>query len=106
MSIIKKFVPQEGICRVKFKLPKSIVSNAKRVAIVGDFNLWQTDKNLMKRDKNGHFTARIDLPMGKVYQFRYLIDEYVWDNEWDADGLISTPYEETYNSLINCNVGE
>lgn len=102
MSIIKKFLPEKGICRVKFTLLNSVVKDATRIAIVGDFNLWQSDKNLMKRGKDGHFTARIDLPTGKVYQFRYLIDKYVWENEWEADGLVSTPYEETYNSVINC----
>jgi 1,4-alpha-glucan branching enzyme len=106
MSIIKKFFPEKEVCRVKFKLTKTSSNNADRIAIVGDFNLWQTDKKLMKKDAKGNFTAQIDLPMNKIYQFRYLIDTYTWENDWDADGLISTPYEETYNSLINCNVGE
>lgn len=106
VSIIKKFIHEKGVCRVKFKMLKPVVNNANMVAIVGDFNLWQTDKNLMEKDENGHFTATIDLPTGKNYQFRYLIDKYTWGNEWKADGLVSTPYEETYNSVINCNVGK
>ena len=102
MSIIKKFVPKKGICRVKFRLPDSIVDHPKSVAIVGDFNLWQPGKNMMHKDKNEIFTAKIDLPIGEVYEFRYLIDKYIWENEWEADGLVKTPYEEVYNSVINC----
>lgn len=106
MSIMKKNMPEEGVCRVKFRLSKSIINNANMVAIVGDFNSWQSDKNLMRKDKNGHFTAQIDLPVGKIYEFRYLIDKYTWENEWESDGLALTPYEETYNSLINCIVSK
>lgn len=102
MSIIKKFVPEKGICRVKFRLPDSIVDHPKCVAIVGDFNLWQSDKNMMHKDNNGIFTTKIDFPIGKVYHFRYLIDKYIWENEWEADGLVATPYEDLYNSVINC----
>jgi len=106
MSISKKFLPKKNICRVKFTLHNSVVGDAEQIAIVGVFNFWQSDKNLMKRDTKGNFTAQIDLPMNKIYQFRYLIDKYFWDNEWEADGLVSTPFEETYNSLINCNLGK
>ena len=106
MGIKKEFIPEKGICRVRFTLHESILNHANRVAIVGDFNSWQTGKHLMRKNKDGHFTAKIELPIGKVYQFRYLIDKYTWDNEWDADGLVNTPYEEAYNSVINCKEGE
>lgn len=106
MSFVKKFLQKKGVCRVSFTLPESLANNADRVAIVGDFNKWHPYKNLMKKDKNGKFVATIELPIGKEYQFRYLIDFDRWENEWDADGLIKTPFEGIYNSAINCFEGE
>ena len=102
MSIQKRFLPEKGVCRVRFSLPESIVDHAKKVAVVGDFNDWNPEKNLMKKAKNGRFECFIELPLGRDYQFRYLIDKYNWESEWDADALATTPFEETYNSVIHC----
>jgi hypothetical protein len=60
----------------------------------------------MKKDKSGNFKATIDFSLGRDYHFRYLIDHHRWENEWKADGLAKTPYEETYNSVIKCDVNE
>lgn len=106
MSIEKKYFPKKGFCRVSFRLPDSITDHAERVAIVGDFNSWQPEQNLMKKDKQGKFKCAIDLPSGKNYEFRYLIDSCRWESEWEADGLAKTPYEETYNSVIRCDEAE
>jgi len=103
MSIQKKFNVKHGVCRVVFTLPKTVVDHAQQVAVVGDFNNWQQDKNLMKKNKSGTFQCSLDLPIGKDYQFRYLIDKYTWESDWDADALAETPYEETYNSVIHCS---
>ena len=106
MSFSKKFLPEKGVCRVSFTLPDSVAIHAERVAIVGDFNKWNPYKNIMKKDKNGKFKATIELPIGKEYEFRYLIDFDRWENEWGADGLVKTPFEGIYNSAINCYEGE
>ena len=103
MSIEKKFFPKQGFCRVKFRLPDAIANQAKKVAVVGDFNSWHPEHNLMKKDKQGKFNCVIDLPLGKKYEFRYLIDSYQWESDWETDGLANTPYEETYNSVIRCD---
>ena len=106
MGFTKKFIPEKGICKVSFTLPESIAHLADRVAIVGDFNKWHPYKNMMKKDKNGKFKATIELPIGKEYEFRYLIDFDRWENEWDADGLVKTPFEGVYNSAIDCCEGK
>jgi len=51
--------------------------NAKNVALVGDFNGWDTVKNLLKRENNGIWV--IDLPMSKgSYAYLFLIDGTEW----------------------------
>jgi len=106
MSITKTFLPDKGICKVVFTLPEFDANHAYKVAIVGDFNSWNPDKNLMKKGKNGIFKGAIELPLGKVYQFRYLIDNNQWVNEWDADAYSPAPFGNQYNMILSCVVPE
>ncbi len=103
MSIQKRFLTDKGVCRVTFSLPKSIVEHANKIAVVGDFNGWCAEKNLMKKTKSGKFESAVDLPLGKHYQFRYLIDDDKWESDMEADGLSETPYKETFNSVVKCD---
>jgi len=42
----------------------------------------------------------LDLETGKEYQFRYLLDDDRWENDWDADAY--TPNEiGTENSVVS-----
>ena len=104
MSIKKTFFPEKGVCRVIFSLPNSLVDHVKKVAIVGDFNDWHPERHPMKKTGNGKFTFTLELPLGKDYQFRYLIDSYRWESDKDADALAPTPYEDVYNSVIKCTL--
>jgi 1,4-alpha-glucan branching enzyme len=104
MSIRKTFYPEKGVCRVIFTLPESLKDHAKKVSIVGDFNDWHPDKHPMKKKEDGTFEFTLELPVGKDYQFRYLIDSYKWDSDKEADALVPTPFEDVYNSVINCNM--
>jgi 1,4-alpha-glucan branching enzyme len=66
-------------------LPKAVVPDVKSVYIVGDFNNWNISENSMKMLENGDYIIKLDLETGKEYQFRYLIDESKWENDWHAD---------------------
>ncbi len=104
MSIKKTFFPEKGVCRVIFTLPENLIDHIKKASLVGDFNDWDPDKHPMKKLKNGNFGFTLELPLGKDYQFRYFIDSYKWETDKDADALVPTPYEEVFNSVINCRL--
>ncbi|MEI6060632.1 MAG: isoamylase early set domain-containing protein [Bacteroidota bacterium] len=104
MSIQKTILPKKGVCKVNFVLPEAIINHAKKVAIVGDFNDWHPGKHLMRKNKNGEFARTLELPLGKRYQFRYLIDSSKWESDWDADDLAKAPFAETYNSVVDCQI--
>jgi hypothetical protein len=53
--------------------------------VVGDFNDWSHDAHPMERDGD-QFIARIPLPPGRSYRYRYLLDGARWENDWSADG--------------------
>ncbi len=100
MSITKKFVKNNTVCKVTFKLPKALAKSAKSVHIVGEFNNWSMFENPMKANKDGSYTTTIDLESGKEYQFRYLIDETRWENELQADKSVPTIYGDSENSVL------
>ena len=100
MSLKKQLLKSQRICRVTFKLPKEAVNSARKVNLVGEFNNWNTLATPMKRQKNGAFSISLDLERGKEYQFRYLIDEETWENDWEADKYIPTPFGGSENSVL------
>jgi hypothetical protein len=56
------------------------LDDARQVAVVGDFNGWETDKNLLT--KTGDNTWKIDLPIAKgSYQYLFLVDGARWKND-------------------------
>jgi len=91
-GIKKEYLEDRNICRVTFRLPRIAAPDAKTVCIVGDFNKWDTHVNPMKKQKNGDYIVTIDLEPGREYQFRYLIDETTWENDWNADRYEPSPY--------------
>ncbi len=99
-GIKKEYLKSKNVCRTTFKLPKTAVSDAGRVCVVGDFNDWNSSANPMKKSKNGDYTARLDLERGREYQFRYLIDESKWENDWNADRYVQNPFGNGENSVV------
>ena len=85
MSIKKQYLKSEPICKITFKVTKEQAPNAETVKILGDFNGWDKNVESMSRLKSGDFTQTLKFELGKEYQFRYLINGNIWENEQDAD---------------------
>lgn len=102
MSIKKKYLNDyyNRKCRVIFILPKRIGKNAKKAHVVGEFNNWSYLATPMKKLKNGTFVVTIELPIGREYQFRYLLDNQVWINDLDADRFVPTPFGDSENCVL------
>ena len=92
MSLTKRYLKTKPVCKVTFRLSSELAERAKSAAVVGEFNGWSGRKNPMKKLKDGGFTATIELPPGESYQFRYLLDGRVWENDADADGYVRTAF--------------
>jgi DNA-directed RNA polymerase omega subunit len=99
-GIKKEYLRTRNVCKVTFRLPKIAATDAKSVYIVGDFNDWNIYANPMKKQKNGNYTITLELEPGSEYQFRYLIDESRWENDWNADKYVKSPYGNSDNSVI------
>ncbi len=97
-GIEKEFL--DDICRVTFRLPESATLDADSVCVVGDFNDWNRSSNPMEKTGNGDYAVCLDLERGKEYQFRYLIDESKWENDWNADRYVQSPFGNGDNSVV------
>lgn len=99
-GIKKQYFKTKPLCRVSFFLPGIAAPAAANVCIVGDFNNWSITEHPMKRLKSGDFTISLDLEPGREYQFRYLIDECRWENDWKADKYVASCYGDCENSVV------
>jgi CheY-like chemotaxis protein len=99
-EVEKKFLETKKASRITFRLPKVAAPDAKSVCIVGDFNNWDIHANPMKKQENKDYVILLDLEQGREYQFRYLIDESKWENDWKADKYVKSPYGDSDNSVV------
>lgn len=100
MSLKKQYLKSKPICKVTFTLEKKHAADAKKIALLGDFNEWKDKKtNYMRKLKDGAFTRTVELEVGRVYQFRYFIDGETWLNDVKADGSAMNEYGSD-NSLV------
>jgi 1,4-alpha-glucan branching enzyme len=97
----KLYLKNKALCKVTFTLPKQAVKDAKTVHLVGEFNGWDIYATPLKKMKNGSFQATLQLEAGRSYQFRYLIDEKTWENDWKADGYTPSSFGAVENSVVN-----
>jgi 1,4-alpha-glucan branching enzyme len=86
----------DGTIPVTFRLPAEVAATTAHV--VGDFNDWSTEAHPMERDDQG-FHAEVALEAGRRYQFRYLLDEERWENDWAADDYVPNEFGGTDSVL-------
>jgi predicted flap endonuclease-1-like 5' DNA nuclease len=94
----KEYLAKKGKYKVTFALPKQALEGHKDVVLLGDFNDWDRS-GIPMVSENGHYKADLELTAGR-YEFRYLIDNEKWENDWQADGYVSSPFTGIENSVI------
>lgn len=102
MAITKKTMKSKPVCKVTFQFPKDGAESfqAKKINLVGDFNNWDQGSMPMKKQKDGSFSVSLELEKGREYQFKYLINENTWENDWSADKYVTSPFSGTENSVV------
>ncbi|MCD6290080.1 MAG: isoamylase early set domain-containing protein [Anaerolineae bacterium] len=90
--------------RVTFELPGSLW--AGEVCLVGEFNEWNRTSYPLRQERDGVWRVTLELPRGRRYQFRYLIDGTRWQNDPEADDHVLNEFG-SYNSVVSTEeVGE
>jgi 1,4-alpha-glucan branching enzyme len=95
--IYKQPSTHPGFARVTFELPSCVW--ADRVAVTGSFNDWDDKGVPLVQMRDGVWRATIELPVGKRYEFRYIIDGR-WQSDNHADGFADNAYGGQ-NSVID-----
>lgn len=97
MAIKKQYLKSKPVCKVTFSVP---AKEAKSVAVVGNFNEWNTKATKLKKLKNGTFKGAVDLASENSYEFRYIVDgNYI--NDEQADGFAWNEFAAAENGVLN-----
>ncbi len=99
MSLKKQYLKSKPVCKVTFKVTAKEARGAQKINLVGDFNNWDQQATQMKHLKDNSFTVVVDLQKDNEYQYKYLLDGKHWENDWQADKYLSSPYGEE-NSVV------
>jgi 1,4-alpha-glucan branching enzyme len=100
MSIEKKYLKNNSVCKVTFTLHAELAEKATQASIVGEFNNWNPTIHPMKKSKNGDFTLSMEFPSNSEYQFRYLVDGFHWQTDWETDSQAHIQWADEYNSVV------
>ena len=101
MSIKKQFLKSKPICKVTFSLTKEESPAADKVQLLGEFNNWNVKEAIdLKPLKNGSYKATLDLETGKEYQFKYLVNDSIWENDHAADAYVNNGIDAEDNSVV------
>jgi len=96
----KSFSKNNAVCKVTFSLPLEAAKGGKDVRLLGDFNQWSWEKGYRMNANKSEFTTEVELAAGKEFQFRYLVDNHIWENDWKADSYAPAAFGE-YNSVLS-----
>ncbi len=96
----KRYLKTKNVSKVTFCLPAEAAGEAQAVYLVGEFNDWDAVATPMNRLKTGEFKVTLDLETGREYEYRFLIDGQVWENDWAADHYRPAGVPGTENSVV------
>jgi len=100
MALSKTFVKSKSLYKVTFTVPAEAAVETKKVALVGEFNDWNPEEAVaLKKQKDGSFKASLELAAGE-YQFRYILDDEKWENDWEADKYVPAGVDTAENSVV------
>ena len=101
MALIKQILKSRPVVKVTFAVPAEAAADAKKIALVGEFNGWDPkEATELRKQKDGSYKATLELSPGREYQFRYLYDGEKWENDWEADKYVRSGVAEAENSVV------
>lgn len=86
---------------ITFTLPAEAIEGATEVILLGDFNNWSpADDFKLEMQQDGSFKTIVALEVGQTYQYRFLMNDGRWLNDWNAQNY--APVYDLYieNSVI------
>jgi 1,4-alpha-glucan branching enzyme len=94
--LTKKFFKTKDEADITFEFERSDVTC---VSLVGDFNNWQAITMKFNK-KSKSFKTKLRLPTGHQFNFRYLLNDSEWENDYQADQYLPNIFGSE-NSVVN-----
>lgn len=89
--MIEMEVLGNGKVRVTFHVSRHIW--ADHIALVGEFNDWDTQRHPLRQSRDNHdWHITLELEAGRRYRFRYIVDGENWIDDDHADDCEPDPY--------------
>lgn len=86
---------------ITFTLPAEAVEGATEAILLGDFNNWNPEKApRLERQQDGSFKTVAQLEAGHTYQYRFLLDNGRWVNDYHAQGYTNVQGYSIDNCVI------
>ena len=87
--------------KITFTLPAEAMGEATEALLLGDFNNWNPDSGiaLVKQD-DGSYAAVAQLETGGTYQYRFLLNDGRWVNDYQAAGYVPVAGFDIDNCVI------
>lgn len=93
--------------KITFTLPAEALGEATVAFLLGDFNNWNLDEAVaLEVQKDGTLKAVLPLEEGKTYEYRYLLNDGTWLNDFSAENYVHKPGFDIENSVITVPVTE
>ena len=73
------------------------------VELLGDFNDWQRGTTPLKLSEDGEWLATVDLESNDSYRYVYLVNDFIWHSDPDAEDFVEGPYGEEA-SMISTSI--
>lgn len=87
--------------KITFTLPAEALAEATEALLLGDFNDWDTERGIaLEKQKDGSLKAVVHLEPGKTYQYRYLLNDGRWVNDYYAQDYVPVSGFHVENCLI------
>lgn len=92
---------------ITFTLPAEAVKGATEAFLLGDFNNWNP-QNAPKLEKqpDGSFKTAAQLEEGKTYQYRFLLNDGRWVNDYHAQNYVPVSGLYVDNCVITIPVSK
>lgn len=93
--------------KTTFKLPAEAMEGTTGAVLLGDFNNWEpTQKFELEKQKDGSYKIPVELEAGKTYQYRFLRNDGMWVNDYNAQEYVPSEHDGIDNCLISVSKAE
>ena len=94
--LTKKFFKTKDEAEIVFDFSRDDVES---VSLFAEFNDWQPIEMKFSKKFNS-FRTKVRLPKGESFQFRYLLNDSEWENDYKADNYLPNNFGSENSVLL------